>query len=373
VNTELSTGVFSGSFLDYSTGRPQYVANLDGNYFVSNALGGDHEFKYGFQYKKASVDSFTTYGGDVWKWTMDGEAVEAWMIRPGATSYEGSFLGLHFQDVYTRNRLTLKLAARFDRSRGQSTLSQIPAHMVIPDRMPAIDFPGLDPVNPWNSLSPRVGLTYDLTGDGKTIMRANYARYYDSLIIGTHATWSNAAATSWYALPWTDLDGDTLVDANELDYQNVLWTDNFDPENPAAAVSPNVRDPDTSPPKTDEFIVGMEHELIPDFSLGVNYIYKYFSNMLWEEWPYDTPSAYDAMHGLNYPFPGVPTSAFVPTSEQFEGRTINYYELAPGYSYTGDLLTNRPGYNQKYHGLEITGAKRLSNRWMMNFGITYNT
>jgi len=53
---DLGTGVYGRSYLGYSTDRPQYTGNLDGNYFVSDVMGGDHEFKFGFQYKKASVD-----------------------------------------------------------------------------------------------------------------------------------------------------------------------------------------------------------------------------------------------------------------------------------------------------------------------------
>ena len=65
VQREINTGAVSGSYLDYRTVRPQYVANFDGNYFAANRLGADHEFKFGFQYKKTPIDSFTTYGGDV--------------------------------------------------------------------------------------------------------------------------------------------------------------------------------------------------------------------------------------------------------------------------------------------------------------------
>ena len=35
--------------------------------------------------------------------------------------------------------------------------------------MPAIDFPGADAGVAWNDLSPRVGMTYDLTGNGRTV------------------------------------------------------------------------------------------------------------------------------------------------------------------------------------------------------------
>ena len=31
----------------------------------------------------------------------------------------------------------------------------------------------------FNNCSPRIGATYDLSGDGKTIIRGNFAHYYD--------------------------------------------------------------------------------------------------------------------------------------------------------------------------------------------------
>jgi len=133
-------------------------------------------------------------------------------------------------------------------------------------------------------------------------------------------------------------------------------------------VSPNQRDPNLSAPVNDEFIVGAERELIPDFSFGVNYIYKRFSNML--QWDY-YHKAY--RNGPARPFVGIPSSAFVPATEDFEGRTVTYYELGPGYEAVGEFLPNWNDYHQTYQGLEFTGRKRLSNRWMMNFGITINT
>ena len=43
--------------------------------------------------------------------------------------------------------------------------------------LPAVDFAGADPGIKFNNFSPRLGLTYDLTGDGKTVVHGNYAMY----------------------------------------------------------------------------------------------------------------------------------------------------------------------------------------------------
>ncbi len=87
--------------------------------------------------------------------------------------------------------------------------------------------------------------------------------------------------------------------------------------------SPNQRDPNLSAPANDEVIVGVERELIPDFSFGVNYIYKRFSNML--QWDY-FHKAY--RNGPARPFVGIPSSAFVPTLGAVGGR--NGYLLRAG-------------------------------------------
>ena len=369
-NLELSSSAFSESFLDYRTERPQYISNLDGNYFLSDALGGDHEFKFGYQYKHASIDSFTTYGGDVWGILADGVPVEAWLFRPGTVAYEGDFHGLHLQDVFTKDNLTVKLALRFDHQTGKNSPSQIQANSVTPGRMPAIDFPGTQSIDAWTTLSPRVGFTYDLTGDGRTILKTSYGLYYDLLILGDYVAFNNAAGISEMDLLWNDTNADLIVQESELDFDDVLFTSNFDPANPASLVSPDIRDADFSPPKTHELIVGVERQLGPSVAIRANYIWKRFTNQVWDEWPYSGSDGSDAMHGLETPIHQggtfIPSSAFVPNNADFEGRQLTFYELGEGFSQTGELLMNRPDYHRQFQGFELGLSKRMSDRWTVN-------
>jgi hypothetical protein len=53
-----------------------------------------------------------------------------------------------------------------------------------PTLMPAIDFQGADAGVVWNDFSPRVGVTYDLKGDGKNVFSSSYATYYGQMSPG---------------------------------------------------------------------------------------------------------------------------------------------------------------------------------------------
>lgn len=376
-NYELSNGAYSKSYLEYKTERPQYVANLDGNYFLGNSMGGDHEFKFGFQYKKATVNSFTNYGGDVWAIFDGGEASEAWFFREGLPSYQGNFLGLHIQDIYTRGNATLKLALRYDRSASKNLPSSNPANMAAPNRMPGISYEG-DSGFTWNRMSPRVGFTYDLSGDGKSVVKANYSLYYDILDMGLVTSFNNSTSVSEIDLPWTDVNGDGLVQEQEADWDTVYYTSNFDPNNPTSVVSPDIRDANLEPGRTDEIILGAEREIAPNVAIEGNYIYKRFTNQHWLEWPYSGNTGTDGMSGLTYP--GVdssgqqlPGNAWVPVTTNAEGQNLTYYELAEGYEKAGDFLTNRPDYNRSFNGVELAVHKRMSDGWMLNAAYSYNS
>jgi hypothetical protein len=67
---------------------------------------------------------------------------------------------------------------------------------------------------------------------------------------------------------------------------------------------------------------------------------------------------------------GVSADDFVPVDFVFEGQELTYYQL-PFPRPAAELLTNWPDYRQRYQGVEVTGRKRLSNRWMFGFGVTF--
>ena len=108
----------------------------------------------------------------------------------------------------------------------------------------AIDFPGANAGVVWNDVSPRLGFTYDLTGQGKSLVRGSYSLYFGQM--GPGQLTGNLVAISQVSIryPWADLNGDSFVQANELDLTKFKTKSTaFDPANPTAFSSPGRVDP----------------------------------------------------------------------------------------------------------------------------------
>jgi hypothetical protein len=91
------------------------------------------------------------------------------------SNYMRSF-GLYAQDQWTLNRLSVNAGVRFDYFRGGYP------DQVLPDTVwsQGTSIPGQD-VATWKDLSPRLGLVYDVMGNGKTAIKVTANRYVDGL------------------------------------------------------------------------------------------------------------------------------------------------------------------------------------------------
>ena len=77
-------------------------------------------------------------------------------------------------------------------------------------------------------------MTYDVAGDGRTIVSASYATYYGQIAPTQLSARLAATGAVFVRYPWTDLNRDELVTANELDLTTILFrSPEYDPANPA--------------------------------------------------------------------------------------------------------------------------------------------
>jgi len=99
----------------------------------------------------------------------------------------------YLQDTYSRKRLTAILGLRWDRQVDQVAAVSSPAHAFqgqptidgTPFNLfPAIDVPTVRAGVVWNTFAPRLGLTYDLTGDATNVIKGSYAIYFDQRSAG---------------------------------------------------------------------------------------------------------------------------------------------------------------------------------------------
>ena len=82
-------------------------------------------------------------------------------------------MGIYAQDRWTMRRLTLTGGVRFDYFN-----IGIPAQSAAASRwVGARSFAAIDNIPNWKDLSPRVGVSYDLFGNGKTAIKATVSRY----------------------------------------------------------------------------------------------------------------------------------------------------------------------------------------------------
>ena len=359
---EITTGVWgrsysrSGPFL-----RPTNSFDLTTNYFLPGVMGGDHQVKAGLRWRIAMGHSESHWGGNTVARYRNGVATEADLYRDSVTEYDLKTWALYAQDTYTVDRLTLNLGVRWDRQRDTARPSTVPAHPFLADWLPSVTFGGADTGVVWNDISPRVGMTFDLQGTGKTVAKASFSLYYGQMGPGERAGTLNPVTAASIRFPWTDLNGDTFVTRNELDTSRILtFGGNYNPDNPTQLTTSGTVDPNIKNDRTREFIVGLDHELRPGFGVGASYIWRKYDRFSWSD-------------RVGYSSASFVARTYTPTCTVQGARceTVTYYEptIPRPAAY---VSTNVPDRYRNYNGFELVASKRYSNRWMMTASYAFN-
>lgn len=351
--------------------RPQHSVSGDGNLFrdigkVSN------EFKFGAMWRRADAKSDTIWPGDMIR-ALENSAsdIRARIYREGNGNNRVQFFNIYLGDTISLSRLTLDAGVRYDRQWGSALASDALGNPAFPDLVPGISFAGYKAPFTWNNVSPRVGVTYALDQNRKTIARASFSRYAGQLENGI-VGFSNPSGSNGYVdVPWVDANGDHLAQANEVDISRILaFGGGFDPANPTSVTSADQIDPNLKAPVTTSVVAGFDRELMPNLAVQVNYSYTRTSNFNGNFTNYYTPwvglTAADYLAGpvLTGTIPNSDLGYSVPTFQPDKAKVA-----ANGNS---RMLTNQPGYYSYYNGVEVSVVKRMANRWMMRVGAAYN-
>lgn len=335
--------------------RPQKEARVDGNYFLTRLLGGDHATKFGLGYRDTPFGQASVRGGGATARFSNGAPVEATLYRNQNTETALMQVSGYVQDAYTRGRLTINAGLRYDYQDDEALPSTIDANAMIPELLPAVNFAGADAPMAFSNWSPRVAATYDLSNDGKTVVKGNYAVYWGTGI--TTASSLNPLGEVSLRFPWNDSNGDTFVQRNELDLTRILnRSGNYDPANPSSPVSSTVIDPNFKNDRTDEFSVGVERELMPNFGVGAAYIYRSYPD-------YENFTTTNGVRSEDY-VPVTFTANCGNSSCDQPSYTVTYYQLP--FTLPGGGTRRNADRTRVYNGLELTARKRFSNRWMLN-------
>ncbi|HEX4959239.1 MAG TPA: TonB-dependent receptor [Thermoanaerobaculia bacterium] len=383
------SGVWHYSFLLNNTLRPQTQYKADASNFF-NTGSVSHELKFGAAYRDAEVTSLTQWSGDsivenpAAAGTNPANGFLLALTRDGGPVIDQTYKDVYAQDTMTSGNLTFNLGVRYDIQGGDNLAHSQPANTILPNVLPAVSVSKHDIGFEWKDFTPRLGITYALGAERKTLLRASYSRFADQLGTGTGSFLNPLGGVS-YAYFYTTNTGQPSVNPGQiinLGDGPVFRSGNIDPRT-GGLLSSNALDSGLSAPKTDELLLGVEHALLPEFVVGVNLTYRKISNLLVSDLLVFNG---DAFAGANldsvgrrvtradYVKCGTPGYPNCLTGTRPNGSTYSI----PFYVINNSLSTRNGGFlrnsdnEQEYKGAALTFNKRLANRWMLRGNVSYS-
>jgi hypothetical protein len=149
-----------------------------------------------------------------------------------------------------------------------------------------------------------------------------------------------------------------VADASEIAAGTFLGTAGFDPSNPLGGNPDRIGD--YGVPRTHEVVLGLERDLGHNIGLSGTFTYRHYNRFNWLH--------HRGVTGANFVAAGNVTGTH-PAVGSYSVPLYNVDEAAlPGDN--GRLYEKRPGYTQRYWGLELSATKRMSNNWMMRAGFS---
>jgi hypothetical protein len=339
---------------------------LDGSNFLRTG-SLNHELKFGAGYRDSPTEWWVTWPGNMsWAEYYSSFTLAA-LSRPAHPIYVGEYTDFYIGDTLTFGNFTIQGGLRYDLQRSFNKASEVPANPVIPDILIATSYPGDSRKLEWETITPKIGATWALGRNNRTVLRGSYSQYADQL--GASDAGSNNPFYDFQVLyyDWTDLNGDRRVQRNELGDLD-SWS-NIDPANLGAGGTSTGRIDyaNHEPTMTNEFILGLEHELFTGFAVGVAYTYRLRDNFIWDQYE-KTKGGGDFYTADDYVLAANPFTGVMPDGSTY---TIPYYQLKPGVPRPTYYATrNRPDYEQIYQGVELSAQRRMANRWMMRAQVT---
>jgi hypothetical protein len=196
-----------------------------------------------------------------------------------------------------------------------------------------------------NNWAPRIGATYDIAGNGRTKVFGNFGRYYaripNDLAARSLSADDGISRADFFDASLTQPipNGITTTDPNSG--QSI--TNHF----VVAGTTTDVIDPDAKLSYINETVVGLDHEILPQTTVGVHYTYRNIGRML-EDVANAPMVAYDL---------GVPGLSSV------EYILTNPSSKTPVLESAAFLGASFQDPEHRYHAVDVTLNRRLANNW----------
>jgi outer membrane receptor protein involved in Fe transport len=136
--------------------------------------------KFGFEGGRAKNAYNYLVNNDITAVYNNGLPTQAIVYNtPLAYSSEIRDAAAFVQDAWhVSKRLTVNLGLRYDRFRSYNPAQSSPATGTYVSLFGARTFPQSPDTVCWNNFSPRLGAAFDITGKGRSVIRAAFSRFY---------------------------------------------------------------------------------------------------------------------------------------------------------------------------------------------------
>jgi hypothetical protein len=290
---------YNGATFDGYTDRPRRQFNLASNWFLTPG-GRNHDIKVGldfqdmesraeFKYPNAQYYEYETYN----QATGAGVPIERDDFQTGPSISKGRITALFARDkLQITSRLFAEVGLRWEHQTGSSDIGQ-----------QTVDT---------NVLAPRLNASFDVSGDGKTLVTGSYGRYFASIIQGFSDAFANVP--------------------QQENYDVFLWNGSQYVFSRSVRVGGGDFDPNTDlkPYHMDEGTLGFQRQFGRDMAAGARFIARKWDDLIDDVYTFRPDGSLD--------------------------RQVLNYDVA----------------KRKYRGVQLSLEKRFSNNWNAQGSYTYS-
>ena len=338
--------ITGGHYYFYDLEPTRTTLNAKVSHLADDFLGGSHEFSFGVQYNESEAGGLYGYNDLIYTYGPGYDYGYGFTRVPFSYSGNAEGIGFFIDDTWrVSDRLTLNLGLRYDSNKAFSEAQQ---ELDVDLQPTGVTFPEFEHYT-WEYISPRIGFNYQLTEDGRTVLKGHFGRYHRAITTGEFANVIGPSIKPIFA-GFYDLTSDGF-------FEDTLFqiTDNSN-----LAV-----DPGYDSPRTDQFILSVERQLGNNIGLNLNLVHKrgrefgawrdiggIYEPVVWIDGDYDLDGAVD---------PGVDPFA--------TGNPITLFRLVGGER--DFLITNRDEMDTDIYAASFGVVKPMSDNWSLNASLTW--
>jgi hypothetical protein len=396
--------------------RKKTLASVSATRFQDDLLGASHEFKAGFEFEQSEyhrdwyrANPYYSYWanyatGNPYYYSTGSRQGRLriricpdergqWDVQDHIRRFSG-----YLQDSARAGRLTFNFGLRLDHSYqyeppqarpelrydyGPELLNPVYAgtpNILLEALIQQMNADPLQGTSPWDALaltetkrvvefttlSPRLGVVYDLFGTGKTAVKASFGRYYEPVWAAKY-NGGQIFGASTFDYRWNDLNANGLMDLPGEGGDSYALSA-YQEQDPSF----NYYVEDLKTPYTTELSLGIDQEVAKEFRIGGQFIYKVNKNIVEDV---DLYNGYDPTLQDETGLVWLPYDATDPGWDGIFGneddQTITVYGLREDRPVPTFHGVNPPEAKRKYWAAIFTFDKRMSHRWQLKGSILY--